>query len=61
LRATVTDAAGRASEYSGYYCAENGRLPLPLSPALNDQSGSWKVTVEDLTTGIRAEKAFELR
>jgi hypothetical protein len=61
LRVTVTDAAGRASEYSGYYCAENGRLPLPLSPALNDQSGSWKVTVEDLTTGIRAEKAFELR
>jgi hypothetical protein len=61
LRLTVTDATGRATEYSGYYCAENGRLPLSLSPALNDQSGAWKVVVDDLTTGITAEKVVDLQ
>jgi hypothetical protein len=61
LRLTVTDAAGRPTEYSGYYCAENGKLLLALAPALNDQPGSWNVTAEDLTTGLTTQRGFELR
>jgi hypothetical protein len=61
LRLTVTDAAGQPTEYSGYYCAENGKLPLTLAPALNDQAGSWKLTAEDLTTGLTTQRKLELR
>ena len=57
VRVDVTDAGGGPTEYSGDYCAQNGRLALPLTPALNDQAGSWKVTVEDLTTGMTAHCA----
>ncbi len=61
LRLTVSDAAGRPTEYSGYYCGENGKLSLALAPALNDQPGSWNVTAEDLTTGLTTQRRFELR
>jgi hypothetical protein len=61
LRVTVTDASGAATEYSDYYCAERGALSLPLRPALNDKPGTWQVTVEDLTAGMRSSKAFAVR
>jgi hypothetical protein len=61
VRLIVTDAAGRPTEYRGYYCAENGKLSLPLAPALNDQAGTWKVVVEDLTAGIAVDKTFKVR
>ena len=61
LRVTITDAQGRETEFSGYSCAENGRLSLPFAPALNDAAGKWKVAVEDLTAGLRGEAVVEVR
>lgn len=61
LRVTVTDAKGQPTEYSGCYCATGGWLRIPFSPAVNDEPGSWKVAIEDLTAGLTAEKRFEVR
>lgn len=61
LRVTVTDPQGDVTEYSGYYCASRGKLSIGLTPALNDRAGPWKVAVEDLTTGLTAQEAFDLR
>lgn len=58
LRVTVRDPKGAATEYSGYYCAENGSLELPLTPAMNDETGRWKIAAEDLTTGMNVEGTF---
>jgi hypothetical protein len=61
LRLTVTDPKGEVAEYSGYYCAENGRLSVPFAPAINDAVGNWKAIVEDLTAGRTAELTFQVR
>jgi hypothetical protein len=56
----ITDPNGTVSSYTGHYCAERGKLELPLLPALNDATGSWKVSALDLTTGLQTEKNFEV-
>ncbi len=52
--------SGTRSEYSGYYCAKDGALTLRLVPALNDETGRWTISVNDLTAGLHAEAGFEV-
>ena len=61
LHVVVTDPKGNPTEYTGYYCAESGRMQITVMPAINDEVGSWQVRIEDLTAGMTAEAAFELR
>jgi uncharacterized protein YfaS (alpha-2-macroglobulin family) len=58
LRVTIADPRGKVNESSDYYCAEEGVLRIPFTPALNDRPGKWSVTVEDLTAGMTAEGSF---
>ncbi len=55
LRIDITDADGAASAYSGYYCARNGILRLPLIPGLDKAGQEWQIAVEDLTAGRKGE------
>jgi hypothetical protein len=57
----VIDPQGKSTEYSGYYCAVHGELKTVLALAVNDEPGLWKATVEDLTAGLTAEQAIEVR
>jgi hypothetical protein len=61
LRVDVTDPTGSPTEYTGYYCAQNGKLQVPFRPAINDKIGAWKIRVQDLTTGSVAENMIEVR
>jgi len=61
LRIAITDPKGNATEHSDYFCAENGTLTLPFNPALNDEAGTWKVSVEDLTAGVSVARTFQVR
>jgi len=61
VQVAVLDPGGRDTEYSGYYCAENGRLAIPFRPASNDRSGEWKVHVEDLTAGLTRDARWSVR
>jgi len=60
LAVTVTDAQGRPTEYTDYYCAENGRLNLALAPGVNDLPGTWQVRVDDLTAGLAASASVKV-
>jgi len=60
MRIEVTDPSGSPSEYTGYYCAENGKLQITFRLAINDKAGTWKIRAEDLTAGIVAEKAIDV-
>ncbi|QDT88588.1 LamG-like jellyroll fold domain-containing protein [Gimesia algae] len=51
LEVKITDPAGRVAEFSGYYGAEQGQLPLKLDIASNDRPGMWKVHVRELASG----------
>ena len=51
LQVKITDPAGRVAEFSGYYGAEQGQLPLKLDIAGNDRPGMWKVHVQELAAG----------
>ncbi|NUQ64579.1 MAG: hypothetical protein HUU20_19100 [Pirellulales bacterium] len=61
LKLSMVDSKGNPTETTGYYCAENGELQLPVHPALNDEPGKWTVRVEDLTAGMTAENVMEVR
>ena len=61
LRLSFTDPKGEVAEYTGYYCAENGRLSVPFFPAMNDAVGNWNAIVEDLTAGRTTELTFQVR
>ena len=60
MRIDVTDPTGSPTEYTGYYCAENGKLEVPFRPAINDKTGTWKIRVEDLTAGLTAEQTLDV-
>jgi hypothetical protein len=60
LAVTVTDSTGQPTEYSDYYAATGGKLEIPLSPAVNDAAGPWRVRVEDLMAGMTAEQTFSV-
>lgn len=60
VRLTLRDAHGRIHDASGYVCLERGCGLIDFVPALNDARGTWRATVEDLTTGQQAEASFEV-
>ena len=60
LRVDITRGDGTPSAYSGYYCAKNGVLHLPLRPGLNVPAGNWNAQVEDLTAGLKSEKSIAI-
>ena len=60
LRVDLVRADGSASAYSGYYCARNGVLHLPVTPGLNAPPGAWTIKVEELTAGLAAEARVEV-
>jgi hypothetical protein len=60
VQVTITDPDGEISASSDYYCAENGRLTVDFTPAVNDVRGRWTVSVTDLTAGLEAEAGFEV-
>lgn len=55
LRIDITTAEGTPSAYSGYYCARNGVLQLPLIPGRNESGQDWKIVAYDLTAGLKGE------
>ena len=57
---TITDPKGSENELSDYYCVKSGMFAFDFTPALNDEKGRWKISVLDLTSGLKAEKTFEL-
>ncbi len=60
VRVTLRDARGRIHAASGHVCLQRGFALVDFVPALNDILGTWRVTVEDLTTGKQAETIFEV-
>jgi hypothetical protein len=61
LQVKLTDPSGAESLYSDYYATRDGTLKLSVVPALNDLSGKWTLHVKDLTSGLEAEKTFEVK
>ncbi|MGE0606450.1 MAG: hypothetical protein AB7O62_04925 [Pirellulales bacterium] len=61
LRVEFADPTGQPTEYSDFACTEDGRLSLSFTPALNDPSGAWTITITDLTSGTQAVHAIDLR
>lgn len=61
VRVEVTDPKANPTEYTGFYCADNGRLQVPFHPAANDKTGKWKIQIEDLTAGIVSKKTIVVR
>lgn len=55
IRIDITTADGASSAYSGYYCARNGVLRLPLVPGLNESGQDWNIVANDLTAGLKGE------
>ncbi len=51
LEVKITDPAGRVAEFSGYYGAVQGQLPLQLDIASNDRPGMWEIRVRELASG----------
>jgi len=60
VQVSIADPRGDLNEFSGYYCAKDGSLRIGFFPAVNDRLGQWKVTAIDLTSGMTAERGFEL-
>ncbi len=60
LEVRITDAAGDPVEFSGWYGAADGRLTVPLEPALNDAPGAWKVRARELASGLVVEKSITI-
>lgn len=50
VRVEITDPAGKISEFSDYYAADNGLLSIDFIPAGNDIAGKWKITASELFT-----------
>ena len=59
VRAEVTDGAGKYRRFYRYCIASpggKGRGEIPL--ALNDPTGTWKLRLTDVATGVAAEVRF---
>lgn len=59
LEIQITDPAGRPAEWSGFYGAAEGRLPLRLDIGANDRLGLWRIRVRELASGH--SKSFYFR
>lgn len=60
VQVEITDPAGRAAEYSGYYGAVGGQVALQLDMASNDRPGVWRVRVCNLASGHTEDGYFRL-
>jgi hypothetical protein len=60
LEVTITDPAGRVAEFSGYYGAAAGQLPLKLDIARNDHPGMWQIQVRELASGLTGVSYFRV-
>ena len=61
VQVTLVDPTGRARrEYAAYPVAHDGRVPVPLRFALNDEPGTWTVLARELLSGQNATARFEL-
>jgi uncharacterized protein YfaS (alpha-2-macroglobulin family) len=58
LQVTLTDPDGHQTDYSDFYATDNGIFSLKIIPARNDQSGIWRISVTDLTSGITSSSRF---
>ena len=52
---------GALRDESGRYVAECGRLKIPLRFARDEKPGRWTVGLRELTSGLKAETAIELK
>ena len=60
LEVAITDADGRAAEYSGYWAAVGGKVTMPLDIAPNDPPGVWQIRVRELASGNAAVCYFRV-
>lgn len=56
----VLDPSGRASEWSGFYGAKDGRLELTLDIARNDRPGLWQIRARERASRRVASAYFRV-
>lgn len=61
VKLTVADPSGREHDETGLYAVEGGEELVPLRFALDDGTGSWKLSAGELTTGLAGDSSFKLR
>jgi hypothetical protein len=61
IRITLTDAEGKATDVSDYYAMRNGILTMDVPIAINDKTGNWKCTAEELIAGSKALCSISIR
>lgn len=63
IRLALVDSAGRTRDESGYYTVEGGCVNVPVRLTKSDAEAAhgkkWRARVEDLTSGLSADLAFE--
>jgi hypothetical protein len=59
IQITVSGPRGDVLPYGGGFGTAGGRLVHRFRPALNDPSGTWKISVTNLTTGHSATTEFQ--
>ncbi len=57
---TLLDPQGRQAPGSDYFCAENGKLIVPLTVSLNDQTGTWKIIAKSLADSQTATREIKV-
>ena len=61
LSVTIMAPQGEWAEITGAHATEDGVWTTTIRPAVNDGSGTWKIQVRELSSGVVAETAFEVR
>lgn len=56
----ITDPQDRPVEYSGFYGLNDGELTLKLDIAQNDLAGEWKISAQELASGIKGTHKFSV-
>ncbi len=57
---TLLDPQGKQAPGSDYFCAENGKLTVPLTVSLNDQPGTWKIIAKSLADSKTATREIKV-
>ena len=60
LEVQLTDAKGTVLPGSGFYAAVNGKLSIHERLATNMSPGKVTVSVKDLASGLKIQRAFEV-
>ena len=58
MRVDIQDPTGAAAEFSGYYGAKEGVIPLRLDLAANDTPGTWTIRARELASGKTTETRY---